>query len=79
MHGSPNSLRVVWQFFEKDFMATDALKNPRNFSRFDEQYFTHFGLGVYPVRVVGFIEVLSRAIEVLAWSCWSPRARNWYR
>jgi hypothetical protein len=50
MHGSPNNLRITWQFFEKDFLATDAFQNPRNFSRFDELYFDHFNVRVSEVR-----------------------------
>ena len=46
MHGSPNNLRIVWQFYTKDFLATDAYKNPRNFSRFDRLYFDHFNVRV---------------------------------
>jgi hypothetical protein len=50
MHGSPNNLRITWQFFEKDFLAHDAFKVPRDFHAFDEKYFDHFNLRVSPVR-----------------------------
>jgi hypothetical protein len=49
MHGSPNSLRITWQFFEKDFLANDAFTMPRDFHAFDEKYFDHFNLRVSPV------------------------------
>jgi hypothetical protein len=49
MHGSPNNLRITWQFFEKDFLAVDALKTPRDFHTFDEKYFDHFNLRVSKV------------------------------
>ena len=49
MHGSPNNLRITWQFFEKDFLATDAFKNPRDFHVFDEKYFDHFAIRVSEV------------------------------
>ena len=53
MDGSPNNLRIMWQFFEKDFLATDAFKNPRDFHRFDEKYFDHFNIRVSEVRERG--------------------------
>ena len=53
MDGSPNNLRIMWQFFEKDFLATDAFKNPRDFHRFDEKYFDHFNIRVSEVIRAG--------------------------
>ena len=50
MHGSSNNLRIGRQFFDKDFLATDAFKNPRNFSLYDEKYFDHFNIRVSEVR-----------------------------
>ncbi len=49
MHGSPNNLRITWQFFDKDFLAVDAFKTPRDFHTFDEKYFDHFNLRVSKV------------------------------
>ena len=50
MHGSPNNLRITWQFFEKDFLAVDAFKQPRDFHTFDEKYLDHFNVRVSAVR-----------------------------
>jgi hypothetical protein len=49
MHDSLNNLRITWQFFEKDFLAQDATKTPRDFHKFDEKYFDHFNLRVSSV------------------------------
>jgi hypothetical protein len=61
MHGSPNNLRITWQFFDKDFLAVDAFKTQRNFHTYDEKYFDHFNLRVSAVRS----PVLAQRVDVL--------------
>ena len=63
MHGAPNDLRITWQFFEKDFLATDAFKHPRNFSLYDEKYMTHFNIRIS--------EVSDRYVRVVSCRCMS--------
>ena len=48
MHGSPNNLRIVWQFFEKSFLGRDTFTQPREFA-VDQKYFDHFNIRVSPV------------------------------
>ena len=48
MNGSPNNLRIVWQFFEKTFLGRDAFKEPREFA-VDQHYFDHFNIRVSEV------------------------------
>jgi hypothetical protein len=43
MHGSPNNLRVTWQFYTRSFLWTNASIHPRDF-RVDQRYFDHFNI-----------------------------------
>ena len=52
MDGSPNKLRIMWQFFEKTFLGRDAFEQPREFA-VDQQYFDHFNLRVSEVNTGG--------------------------
>ena len=61
MNGSPNNLRITWQFYSKDFFAVDAFKTPRDFHTVDEKYFDHFNLRVSAVRS----PVLAQRVDVL--------------
>ena len=58
MAGSPNNMRVSWQFYELTLSspATFESTNFREFS-FDQKYFDHFNLGPSAVRVAFFMSL----------------------
>jgi hypothetical protein len=80
MHGSPNNLRITWQFFDKDFLAVDAFKTQRNFHTYDEKYFDHFNLRVSEVGVTSAPLGVCEAAQGLALVvCHSQELCRWCR
>jgi hypothetical protein len=55
MNGSPNDLRMTWQFFEEQFLRMNPEAKGRLFER-DVKYFDHFNLA--PSAVSESVEMI---------------------
>jgi hypothetical protein len=62
MNGSPNKLRITWQFYEEQLLRMDPVKAGRLFAR-DKRYFDHFNLRPSVVRCT------AHAFVVVACGC----------